>query len=124
MPGPDFPTGGIVVDTPASDRRGLRDRPRRVPACARAGRRRSGSRGTWVAVVTEIPYVVQKSRLIEKIAELLNDKKLPLLADVRDESAEDVRIVIEPRSRTVDPDSDDGIAVQADRAREPRFRST
>ncbi len=55
-----------------------------------------------VVVVTEIPYLVQKSRLIEKIAELLNEKKLPLLADIRDESAEDVRIVLEPRARTVE----------------------
>ncbi len=60
-------------------------------------------RGTWNIVITEIPYSVPKSRLIEKIAELLQDKKLPLLADVRDESAEDIRVVLEPRSRTVDP---------------------
>ena len=59
-------------------------------------------RGTYVIVITEIPWLVQKSRLVEKLAELLNDKKLPLVADVRDESAEDVRLVIEPRSRTVD----------------------
>jgi topoisomerase-4 subunit A len=61
-------------------------------------------RGTWVAVVTQIPYLVPKSRLIEKIAELINERKLPLVADVRDESAETVRIVIEPRSRSVDAD--------------------
>jgi topoisomerase-4 subunit A len=60
-------------------------------------------RGTWAVVVTEIPYGIPKSRLIEKIAELVNEKKLPLLADIRDESAEDVRVVLEPRSRTVDP---------------------
>ena len=60
-------------------------------------------RGGWVAVVTEIPYGVQKSRLIEKLAELIIEKKLPLAGDVRDELAEDVRIVIEPRTRTVDP---------------------
>jgi topoisomerase-4 subunit A len=60
-------------------------------------------RGTWVVVVTEIPWLVQKMRLIERIAELLNEKKLPLVADVRDESAEDIRLVIEPRARTVDP---------------------
>ncbi len=60
-------------------------------------------RGTWVVVVTEIPYQVQKARLIEKIAELLEAKKLPLVADIRDESAEDIRVVIEPKSRTVDP---------------------
>ena len=60
-------------------------------------------RGMWQIVVTEIPYLVQKSRLIEKIAELLTAKKLPLLNDVRDESAEDVRVVLEPKNRTVDP---------------------
>ncbi|MGL4975380.1 MAG: DNA gyrase subunit A, partial [Bosea sp. (in: a-proteobacteria)] len=60
-------------------------------------------RGTWTVVVTEIPYLVSKGRLIEKIAELINDKKLPLLADMRDESAEDIRIVFEPRARNVDP---------------------
>jgi topoisomerase-4 subunit A len=62
-----------------------------------------GSRGTWVIVITEIPWLVQKSRLVEKIAELLNEKKLPLVGDVRDESADDIRLVIEPKSRTVDP---------------------
>src|SRR5262249_26980390 len=60
-------------------------------------------RGVWQIVVTEIPYSVQKSRLIEKLAELLQAKKLPLLGDVDDESAEDVRIVIEPKSRNVEP---------------------
>ena len=54
-------------------------------------------------MITEIPWLVQKSRLVERIAELLNEKKLPLVADVRDESAEDIRLVIEPRARTVDP---------------------
>jgi topoisomerase-4 subunit A len=61
-------------------------------------------RGTYVVVITEIPWLVQKSRLVERIAELLNDKKLTLIADVRDESAEDMRLVIEPRSRSVDAD--------------------
>src|SRR5690606_1710824 len=60
-------------------------------------------RGGWQIVVTEIPYAVQKSRLIEKIADLLQAKKLPLLGDVRDESAEDVRLVLEPKSRNVEP---------------------
>ncbi|WP_420142579.1 DNA gyrase subunit A, partial [Sphingomonas sp.] len=60
-------------------------------------------RGTWVLAVTEIPYQVQKSKLIEQIAALINEKKLPILADVRDESDEKVRIVLEPRARTVDP---------------------
>jgi topoisomerase-4 subunit A len=66
-------------------------------------RKEDAGRGQWNIVVTEIPYSVPKSRLVEKIAELLQEKKLPLLADVRDESAEDVRLVLEPRSRTVDP---------------------
>jgi topoisomerase-4 subunit A len=100
--GPDFPTGGIVVDsrdqimeTYATGRGSFRIRSRWV--------KEEGARGAWNAVVTEIPYGVQKSRLIEKLAELVNEKKLPLLADVRDESAEDVRIVLEPRARNVDP---------------------
>jgi topoisomerase IV subunit A len=100
--GPDFPTGGILVDTPASivgayetGRGGFRVR-------ARWSTEEAG-RGTYQIVVTEIPYQVQKSRLIEKIADLLLAKKLPLLKDVRDESAEDVRIVFEPKSRSVDP---------------------
>src|SRR6202034_2330153 len=60
--------------------------------------------GTWIVVITEIPWLVQKSRLVEKIAELLNEKKLPLVGDVRDESAEDIRLVIEPKSHAVDPE--------------------
>jgi topoisomerase IV subunit A len=100
--GPDFPTGGVVVD-----------RREEIVEAYRTGRgsfrvrsrwtREELPRGGWVAVVTEIPYGVQKSRLIEKLAELISERKLPLVADVRDESAEDVRIVLEPRSRTVDP---------------------
>ena len=99
--GPDFPTGGIVVDSAealaeayTTGRGSFRVRAKWTTE--------EGGRGTYVVVITEIPWLVQKSRLIEKIAELLNDKKLPLVADVRDESAEDVRIVIEPRARTVD----------------------
>jgi topoisomerase-4 subunit A len=84
-------------------RRSLHDRARLVPRAAPNGPRKRG-RGTWVVVITEIPWLVQKSRLVEKIAELLNEKKLPLVGDVRDESAEDVRLVIEPKSRTVDPE--------------------
>src|SRR5581483_4558453 len=61
-----------------------------------------GGRGTYVVAITEIPWRVQKSRLIEKISELLNARKVPLLADVGDESAEDVRLIIEPRARSVD----------------------
>src|SRR5262249_1131066 len=79
--------------------------PRVPSSCTHLARvQEEGTRGTWVIVVTEIPWLVQKSRLVEKIAELLNEKKLPLVADVRDESAEDIRLVIEPRSRTVDPE--------------------
>jgi topoisomerase-4 subunit A len=100
--GPDFPTGGIVIDDRASiieayktGRGGFRIRARWTTEDL--------GRGGWQIVITEIPYLVQKSRLIEKCAELLTAKKLPLLADIRDESAEDIRIVLEPKSRTVDP---------------------
>ncbi len=99
--GPDFPTGGVIVDPPdeiaeayATGRGSFRVRAR--------WSKEDGGRGTWQVVITEIPWLVQKSRLVEKIAELLNDKKLPLVADVRDESAEDLRLIIEPRARTVD----------------------
>jgi len=101
--GPDFPTGGIVVDSKesiaeayATGRGAFRVRAR--------WHQEEGARGTWTIVVTEIPWLVQKSRLIERIAELLNEKKLLLVGDIRDESAEDVRIVIEPKSRNVDPE--------------------
>jgi len=100
--GPDFPTGGIIVDkreeiveTYRTGRGSFRVRSRWT--------KEELPRGGWVAVVTEIPYGVQKSRLIEKLAELISEKKLPLVVDVRDESADDVRIVIEPRARNVDP---------------------
>lgn len=101
VPGPDFPTGGIIVETPASLAETYRTGRGSVRMRARWHKEETG-RGTYVVIVTEIPYLVQKSRLIEKIAELLNDKKLPLLNDVRDESAEDIRIVLEPRSRAVE----------------------
>ncbi|MHC2438419.1 DNA topoisomerase IV subunit A [Bradyrhizobium sp. USDA 4451] len=100
--GPDFPTGGIVVDSKESiieayttGRGSFRTRSRWSVE--------EGARGSWVVIVTEIPWLVQKSRIVEKVAELINEKKLPLVADIRDESAEDVRIVLEPKSRTVDP---------------------
>src|SRR5246127_2759844 len=100
--GPDFPTGGIIVDSKESiaeaymtGRGSFRVRAKWT--------QEEGARGTWVVVITEIPWLVQKSRLVEKIAELLNEKKLPLVGDVRDESAEDIRLVIEPKSRSVDP---------------------
>lgn len=100
--GPDFPTGGICVDSKqaiaeayTTGRGSFRVRAR--------WEQEEGVRGAWVVVVTEIPFLVQKSRLIEKVAELLDQKKLPLVGDIRDESAEDVRIVIEPKSKNVDP---------------------
>ncbi|MGE5524457.1 MAG: DNA topoisomerase IV subunit A, partial [Rhodospirillaceae bacterium] len=99
--GPDFPTGGVIVDPPSviaeaytTGRGSFRVRAR--------WKVEEAGRGTYVIVVTEIPWLVQKSRLVEKLADLLNGKKLPLVADIRDESAEDIRLVIEPRSRTVD----------------------
>src|SRR5579885_1688197 len=100
--GPDFPTGGIVVDSKATIREAYITGKGSFRVRARWHKEDTG-RGTWVAVVTQIPYLVPKSRLVERIAELLTDKKLPLLADIRDESTEEVRIVLEPRSRSVDP---------------------
>jgi len=100
--GPDFPTGGIIIDDKATIREAYNTGRGSFRVRARWTQENTGN-GTWVVVVTEIPYSVPKSRLIEKIAELLTDKKLPLLVDVRDESTEDVRIVLEPRSRSVDP---------------------
>ncbi|WP_089270231.1 DNA topoisomerase IV subunit A [Puniceibacterium sediminis] len=103
VPGPDFPTGGILVEP--------RDN---IAQAYRTGR---GSfrlrckwevedlgRGTWQIVVTEIPYQVQKSKLVERLAELIQTKKVPILGDIRDESTEDVRMILEPRSKNVDPE--------------------
>ncbi|MCG3269295.1 DNA topoisomerase IV subunit A [Yoonia sp. I 8.24] len=102
-PGPDFPTGGVIVEPEEN-----------IATAYRTGRGafrlrakwevEDLGRGTWQVVVTEIPYQVQKSKLIEKLAEVIQLKKVPLLADVRDESAEDIRIVLEPRAKTVDPE--------------------
>jgi len=102
VPGPDFPTGGLIVDPRAEIAEAYATGRGSFRVRARWTQEDSG-RGTWLVVVTEIPWLVQKSRLVERIAELLNEKKLPLVADVRDESAEDIRLVIEPRARTVDP---------------------
>ncbi len=102
VPGPDFPTGGIIVEPRASIAEAYRTGRGAFRTRARWEKEDAG-RGGWVVVVTEIPYMVTKGPLIEKIAELLQDKKLPLVADVRDESAEDIRIVFEPRNRTIDP---------------------
>ena len=102
VPGPDLPTGGIIVESRATIVEAYRTGRGSFRVRARWQVEEQG-RGTWVVVITEIPYQVQKARLIEKIAELLEAKKLPLVADIRDESAEDLRVVIEPKSRTVDP---------------------
>jgi topoisomerase IV subunit A len=103
MPGPDFPTGGLMVEDRASmlsayetGRGGFRVRAKYTVE--------KGKHGTWCIVVTEIPYQVQKNRLIEQIAQLMEEKKLPLLGDVRDESTEDVRLVLEPKARGVEPE--------------------
>ena len=103
MPGPDFPTGGLLVEDPATilaayetGRGGFRVR-------ARWSVERSKF-GAWQIVVTQIPYQVQKARLIEQIAQLIEERKLPLLGDVRDESTEDIRLVLEPRTRGVEPE--------------------
>ena len=114
--GPDFPTGGIVVDSAETiahayetGRGGFRVRARfSTGKTADGDWEDSGieklSGGTWHLVISEIPYGVAKGKLIEQIAQLIADKKLPILEDVRDESAEDLRIVLEPKSRNVDPD--------------------
>jgi len=102
VPGPDLPTGGIIIDTPEQIAEAYRTGRGGFRVRARWETEDLG-RGTWQIVITEMPYQVQKGRLVEKIAELLSERKLPLLGDVRDESAEDVRLVLEPRSRTVDP---------------------
>ena len=100
--GPDFPTGGIVIDDRASIAETYRTGRGSFRLRSRWVKEEAG-RGGWVVVVTEIPYGVQKSRLIEQLADLFNEKKAPLLGDVRDESTEDVRIVLEPRARNVEP---------------------
>jgi topoisomerase-4 subunit A len=100
--GPDFPTGGVIVDSRASIVEAYRTGRGAFRTRARWLQEDQG-RGTFVVVVTEIPYQVQKAKLVEKIAELILARKLPLLEDVRDESAEDIRLVLVPKSRTVDP---------------------
>ncbi|MGB0682882.1 MAG: DNA topoisomerase IV subunit A [Magnetovibrionaceae bacterium] len=103
IPGPDFPTGGVLVES--------RENVIEAYRTGRGGFRLRArweveklSQGRYQIIVTEIPYQVQKARLIERIAELLQSKKLPFLEDIRDESSEDVRIVLEPKSRTVEPE--------------------
>ncbi len=101
VPGPDFPTGGILVEESGSIANAYATGRGSFRLRARWHTEETG-RGVYLIVVTEIPYGIQKSKLVEKIAELLLGKKLPLLKDVRDESADDIRLVLEPRARTVD----------------------
>ncbi|MFD2738114.1 DNA topoisomerase IV subunit A [Sulfitobacter aestuarii] len=103
VPGPDFPTGGVIVEPPENIATAYRTGKGGFRLRCRWEVEELG-RGAWQIVVTEIPYQVQKSKLIEKIAELIQTKKIPILADVRDESADDVRMIIEPRSKNVDPE--------------------
>ena len=103
VPGPDFPTGGVLVEHPAAIAEAYATGRGSFRVRARWHVEKVG-RGQYQIIVTEIPYQVQKARLIEKIADLLQARKLALLADVRDESADDVPLVLEPRSRAVDPD--------------------
>jgi len=103
MPGPDFPTGGVMVEDPAAiltayetGRGGFRVRAK--------WEKEAGKHGTWQIVVTEIPYQVQKAKLIEQVAQLLEERKLPLLGDIRDESTDVIRLVLEPKTRSVEPE--------------------
>jgi topoisomerase-4 subunit A len=102
VPGPDLPTGGIVVEPPDSIREAYETGRGGFRVRARWTTEDLG-RGMWRIVVTEIPYMVQKSKLVEQLAEAIENKKAPLLGDVRDESAEEIRLVLEPRSRAVEP---------------------
>lgn len=102
VPGPDFPTGGILVEPRENILEAYKTGRGSFRLRARWDIEDMG-RGQWQIVVTEIPYQVQKSKLIEKIAEFIQLKKIPILADVCDESAEDIRLILEPRAKTVDP---------------------
>jgi len=101
--GPDFPTGGIIVDNAATIAEAYKTGRGSFRVRAR-WKKEEGARGMYQIVVHEIPYAIQKAKLIERVAELLEQKKLPLLDDIHDESAEDVRIVLTPKSRTVEPE--------------------
>jgi topoisomerase-4 subunit A len=103
MPGPDFPTGGVLVEDASAilaayetGRGGFRLRAKWEVE--------KGKHGTWSIVITEIPYQIQKSRLIEQVAQLMEDKKLPFLGDIRDESSDIIRLVLEPKTRGVEPE--------------------
>ena len=101
--GPDFPTGGICVESAASIREAYETGRGGFRTRAKWEKEDLG-RGMWRIIVTEIPYLVQKSKLVERIAQLMDAKKLPLVDDILDESTEDIRLVIEPKSKLVDPD--------------------
>jgi topoisomerase IV subunit A len=101
--GPDFATGGILVDSKAVINAAYETGRGAMRVRARWHKEDEG-RGTWVAVITQIPYQVQKGKLIEQIAQIIADKKLPILADVRDESDSEIRIVLEPKTRNVEPE--------------------
>ncbi|MFY9240589.1 MAG: DNA topoisomerase IV subunit A [Roseovarius sp.] len=103
VPGPDFPTGGIIVEPPENIANAYRTGRGSFRLRCRWEVEDLG-RGQWQIVITEIPYQVQKSKLIEKIAEVIHLKKIPILGDVRDESADDIRLILEPRSKNVDPE--------------------
>ncbi|MGR3636656.1 MAG: DNA topoisomerase IV subunit A [Shimia sp.] len=103
VPGPDFPTGGVIVEPKENIAQAYRTGRGSFRLRAKWEKEDLG-RGQWQIVVTEIPYQVQKSRLIEKLAEVIQTKKVPILGDVRDESADDIRLVLEPKSKNVDPD--------------------
>ena len=102
IPGPDFPTGGVLVEPRENIVEAYRTGRGGFRLRAQWEKEETG-RGGYQIVVTEIPYQVQKSKLVEKLADLITDKKLPLIGDVRDESAEEIRLVIEPKTRAVDP---------------------
>lgn len=101
IPGPDFPTGGVIIETTENIRTAYETGRGSIRVRAK-WKKEELSHGMFQIVITEIPYQVQKSKLIERIADLFKEKKLPLLGNIRDESAEEIRIVLEPKSRTVD----------------------
>ncbi|MDA0653179.1 MAG: DNA topoisomerase IV subunit A, partial [Proteobacteria bacterium] len=103
MPGPDFPTGGILVETAENIRTAYQTGRGSFRLRARWEVEKL-QRGQWQIVVTEIPYQIQKSRLVEKIAEQMQARKMPMLEDIRDESAADIRLVLEPRNRSIEPE--------------------
>ena len=103
VPGPDFPTGGVIVEPAENIAQAYSTGRGSIRLRARWHVEDLG-RGVWQVVVTEIPYQVQKAKLVERLAELIQTKKVPILADIRDESAEDIRMVLEPKSKNVDPD--------------------